>query len=114
MADGVAFCSACGQAFSSAVALPRAPTMNGPAIAAAAPRVEYGGFWLRFVAYLIDGVVMRLGVILVLIPLIFLTGLGALLGEVHPQDELNDAGIFLNVGVSFFVGTVSLVVPWLY
>lgn len=114
MADGVAFCSACGQAFSSAVALPRAPTMNGPAIAAAAPRVEYGGFWLRFVAYLIDGVVMSLGVILVLIPLIFLTGLGALLSEIHPQEELSDAGFFLIIGVIFLFATVSLAVTWLY
>jgi uncharacterized RDD family membrane protein YckC len=36
--------------------------MNLPA-AAAVPRVEYGGFWLRFVAFLIDGVVMSLGVV---------------------------------------------------
>ncbi len=98
MADGAALCSACGQASSSTVALPRTPMMNGLA-AAAAPRVAYGGFWLRFVAYLIDGVVMSLGVILVLIPLIFLTGLGALLSEIHPQEELSDAGVFLIIGV---------------
>ena len=113
MADGAAFCSACGQAFSNAVALPRSPMMNGPAVAAV-PRVEYGGFWLRFVAYLIDGVVMSLGVILVLIPLIFLTGLGALLSEIHPQEELSNAGIFLIIGVIFLFATVSLAVTWLY
>src|SRR2546427_8137154 len=94
MADGVAFCSACGQAFSSAVALPRAPTMNGPAIAAAAPRVEYGGVLVRFVAYLIYGVGVSLCVVFVLISLIFFTGLGALFSEIHPQEELSDAGIF--------------------
>jgi uncharacterized RDD family membrane protein YckC len=113
MADGAAFCSACGQAFSSTVALPRTPMMNLPT-AAAVPRVEYGGFWLRFIAYLIDGVVMSLGVILVLIPLIFLTGLGALLSEIHPQEELSDAGIFLIIGVIFLLATVSLAVTWLY
>ena len=82
--------------------------------AAAVPRVEYGGFWLRFIAYLIDGVVMSLGVILVLIPLIFLTGLGALLSQIHPQEELSDAGIFLIIGVIFLLATVSLAVTWLY
>ena len=112
MADGAAFCSACGQAFSSAVAVPRTPMMNGPA--EATPRVAYGGFWLRFVAYLIDGVVMGLGLVLILIPLIFLTGLGALLSEIHPQKELSDAGIFLIIGVIFLFATVSLAVTWLY
>jgi uncharacterized RDD family membrane protein YckC len=112
MADGAAFCSSCGQAFSAA-ALPRAPMMNPPAIAPG-PRVEYGGFWLRFLAYLIDGVVMSMGVVLILIPLIFLTGLGALLSEIHPQEELNDAGVFLIIGVVFLFATVSLAVTWLY
>jgi uncharacterized RDD family membrane protein YckC len=113
MADGAAFCSTCGQAFSNAVALPRTPMMNVPAVAPA-PRVEYAGFWLRFVAYLIDGVVISLGLVLILIPLIFLTGLGALLSQIHPQDELNDAGVLLIIGVIFLFFTVGLAVTWLY
>jgi uncharacterized RDD family membrane protein YckC len=113
MADGAAFCSTCGQAFSNAVALPRTPMMNVPAVAPA-PRVEYAGFWLRFVAYLIDGVVISLGLVLILIPLIFLTGLGALLSQIHPQDELNDAGVLLIIGVIFLFLTVGLAVTWLY
>lgn len=113
MADGTAFCSACGHAFSTAVALPRTPMMYVPAIAAV-PRVEYAGFWLRFLAYLIDSVVMGVGVVLVFIPLVFLTGLGALLSEIHPQEELNDAGVLLIIGVVFLFATVSLAVTWLY
>jgi uncharacterized RDD family membrane protein YckC len=108
MADGASFCSACGQAFSRAAAPPYA------GVPAAAPRVEYAGFWLRFLAYLIDSVVMSLGVVLVLIPLIFLTGLGALLGQFHPGEELGDAGVFLLVGLIFLFATVSLAVTWLY
>ncbi len=107
MASGAAFCSACGQAFSAAAVPARAP-------AAIAPRVEFAGFWLRFVAYLIDSVVMSLGVILVLIPLILLTGLGALLGHIRPQEELSDAGVFLIIALIFLFATVSLVVTWLY
>lgn len=113
MAEGTAFCSVCGQAFTSAVALPRTPMMNVPAIAAAL-RVEYGGFWLRLVAYLIDSAVMSLGIVLILIPLIFLTGLGGLLSGIHPEEELNDAGVFLIIGVFFLFATVSLAVTWLY
>ena len=113
MADGVAFCSSCGQAFSTATTLPRAAMMSPPAIAAV-PSLEYGGFWLRFLAYLIDGVVMSVGVVLILIPLIFLTGLGAFLSEIHPQEEWNDAGALLIIGVIFLFATVSLAVTWLY
>ena len=113
MPDGVAFCSACGQAFSIADRPARAPAGNAPAVAFAT-RMEYGGFWLRFVAYLIDSVVMALGIVLVLIPLIFLTGLGALLSQIHPQEELGDAGILLIIGLIFLFATVSLAVTWLY
>jgi uncharacterized RDD family membrane protein YckC len=69
---------------------------------------------LRFLAFLIDGVVMGFGVVLVLIPLIFLTGLGALLGRIHPDEEWNDAGVFLIVAVFFLFATVALAVTWLY
>jgi uncharacterized RDD family membrane protein YckC len=108
MEDGAAFCSACGQAFSSAAAARYA------GVPAAALRVEYAGFWLRFLAYLIDSVVMTLGVVLVLIPLIFLTGLGVLLSQFHPGEELGDAGILLLIGLFFLAVTVSLAVTWLY
>jgi uncharacterized RDD family membrane protein YckC len=117
-ADGVAFCGSCGQRLSVAAVTASAPvTAPAPAGApayAAVPRVEYAGFWVRFLAFVIDTVVMSLGVILVLIPLIFLTGLGALLSSIHPDEDLNDAGIFLIFGVIFLCATVSLAVTWLY
>jgi uncharacterized RDD family membrane protein YckC len=130
MADGAAFCSSCGQAFSVPAATPGAPMMSAsvavpmvggvaaiPAYAASAavPHVEYAGFWLRFVALLIDNVVLGLGAILVLIPLIFLTGLRGFLGEFHPNSEdMNDVGIFMIIGLVLLVATGSLVLTWLY
>ncbi len=129
MADGAAFCSSCGQSFAVAAAPPRAPMMSAsvaaplgggsaavPAFAgnAAVPRVEYAGFWLRFLALLIDNVVMGLGFVLILIPLIFLTGLRGFLGEIHPNEDMNDVGIFMLIGLVFLAATVSLVLTWLY
>ena len=76
MADGAVFCSNCGQAFAVAAAMARAPMMSSsvaapivggvaaaPAYAgyAAVPRVEYAGFWVRFLAFLIDNAVMGIG-----------------------------------------------------
>ena len=117
MPDGSVFCSTCGQAFSVAAAAPRVPPMNVPAAApayAVVPRVEYAGFWLRVLAYVIDNAVIGVGIIVVLIPLILLTGLGGLLSRIRPAEDLNDLGIFLIVGLIFLAATVSLVVTWLY
>ena len=117
MPEGSAFCSTCGQAFSAAAAAQRAPTMNVPGTApayAAGTRVEYAGFWLRVLAYAIDSAVIGVGIIAVLIPLIFLTGLGGLLSRIYPEEDMNDFGIFLLIGIFFLAATVSLVVTWLY
>jgi uncharacterized RDD family membrane protein YckC len=129
MADGAAFCSNCGQGFAVAAAPLRAAVMS-PSVAvptggaatalpsypgnAAVARVEYAGFWLRFIAFLIDNVVMGIGFVLILIPLIFLTGLGGFLSQIHPDEEINDAGIFVLLGFIFLAATASLVFTWLY
>ena len=57
---------------------------------------------------------IAIGVVFVMVPLIFLTGLGALLGQIHPEEELSDAGFFLIIGLIFLFATVSLAVTWLY
>ncbi len=129
MADGAAFCSQCGQSFSVAAGASRPPMMSAVAVAPmrvgmasapayagapVVPRVEYAGFWLRFLAFLIDNVVMGIGFVLVLIPLIFLTGLHGFIGEIHPNEDLNDVGIFMLVGLIFLAATLSLVLTWLY
>lgn len=109
MADGATFCSACGQAFSTAVV---ARPMNVQV--ASVPRVEYGGFWLRFLAYLMDGVVILMGVCVVAVPLFFLTGFGAFLSQIHPGEDWSETGPWLIAAAIFFFATVSLVVTWLY
>jgi len=129
MADGAAFCPSCGQAFvvaasalrTSMAGAPVAAPMGGggaaiPAYAGygAVPRVEYAGFWVRFLAWLIDNVVMGVGVVLILIPLIFLTGLRTVLDDFHPNENMNDAGVFMLIGFVFVLATASLVVTWLY
>jgi len=90
------------------------PTYAGAPGAAAAPRMEYAGFWLRFLAYLIDGAVVSIGLVLILIPLAFLTGLGALVSRIHPDEEFSDANFFLIFGIIFLALTAGLVATWLY
>jgi uncharacterized RDD family membrane protein YckC len=128
MVDGAAYCSNCGQVFSVAAAA-RAPILSASVAApmeggaavirayagyAAVPRVEYAGFWQRFWAFLIDNVVMGMAFALIVIPLIFLTGLGGFIGTIHPDEDFNDVGIFMLIGLIFLAATVSLVFTWLY
>ena len=125
MAVGAAFCSNCGQAFAVAAAVARAPMMRSPVAGgvaavpayagyAAVSRVEYAGFWVRFLAFLIDNAVMGVGFVLILIPLIFLTGLGGFIGEIHRDEDMNDVGIFMLFGLLFLAATASLLLTWLY
>jgi uncharacterized RDD family membrane protein YckC len=120
MSEGAAFCSNCGQAFSVPVAVPRtllAPSPAGlPAYAgvASGPRVDYAGFWLRLLALIIDNTILLLGFVLVLIPLIFLTGLHKFLDDFHPDDDMNNVGIAMFMGIILVAATVSLILTWLY
>lgn len=121
------FCATCGQAVSSVVAAaPPAlagsafpPTVSVPPPPVPAPAASYGGvayagFWLRFVAYLIDGVISGLAFLVLLIPLFFLTGAGAALRLGSEEDISDDAAAF--VGLSFIAGFfgIILLVSWLY
>src|SRR5271157_6424280 len=57
--------------------------------------VTYAGFWLRLVAHLIDGLILSVGVFALVIPLLFLMGLGATFERFphHPDGELSPAAI---------------------
>lgn len=110
MADGATFCAACGQSFSTSVAIARPMNVQ----VASVPRVEYGGFWLRFLAYLVDGAVILIGVCAVAVPLFFLTSFGAFLTQIHPEEDWNERGPWIVFAAVFFLATVSLLVTWLY
>jgi uncharacterized RDD family membrane protein YckC len=67
-ADGSAFCGSCGRpiiGYSVAQASAAAPAVGaGPDVAAAATRT-YAGFWLRFVAHVIDSLIVSAAVVIV-------------------------------------------------
>lgn len=77
--DSAAFCPACGQAVAPAAgavapAGPASPV--GPpaatataAMEAATIRTAYAGFWLRFVAWIIDSLILSAAFLIILVPL---------------------------------------------
>lgn len=135
--DGAAFCSSCGQpaqaigspsgalpaGAGSAAAVPPGyganPSTSPPAppVVYAQPSVHYAGFWLRVVAYIIDSIVMGLAFMALFIPFAMMTGLMAVLGNIHPGEDPRDVGAVL--GGTFFLGLFTIVClgflgGWLY
>lgn len=120
-----AFCSHCGQSISSqTTALPSlspvVPTAPEPVVPVMpAPTysvgVAYAGFWLRFVAFIVDSFIACFAFIILLIPLFVLTGAGAALGRIFSDDDIGDnIGAFMGVGFTFGFFAIVLVVSWLY
>jgi uncharacterized RDD family membrane protein YckC len=118
-----AFCSTCGQSISvlapaSVPSLsPVDPNQYAPVAAATVSYsgVAYAGFWLRFVAFIIDGVVSGVLFVVLLIPLSLLTGVGPALSRITSGEDFSDeAGAFLAFG--FIMGLLSITfgVRWLY
>jgi uncharacterized RDD family membrane protein YckC len=137
--DGAAFCPACGQPVqpsaamsaglpvgaSSAAVLPSGygantyPTASQTAspVVYAQPSVQYAGFWLRVVAYLIDSLILSVGFMALFIPFAVMTGLTAVLGNIHPGEDPRDVGAIL--GGTFFLGlftvaSLAILGAWLY
>ncbi|MEQ1474427.1 MAG: RDD family protein, partial [Candidatus Acidiferrum sp.] len=138
VADGVAFCPACGQPALSTASAPvnvgipadanpmaALPAGNYPPVAPQVaapvgygqPAVQFAGFWLRVAAYLIDGVVMGLAFTALFIPFAMMTGLTAALGSIHPGGDPKDMGALLSgtiiLGVLSII-SLAIVGGWLY
>jgi uncharacterized RDD family membrane protein YckC len=78
--------------------------------------VTYAGFWLRFVAHLIDGLILGVGVFALVIPLLFLTGLVAALERLPEQldGQPNPAAIAAILSLVFTFVAVGILLQWLY
>jgi uncharacterized RDD family membrane protein YckC len=124
ISNATAFCPTCGQAvtvLAAAVASSYPMTIAHPSPASMVPAsasyggVEYAGFWLRFVAYLIDGFVSGLAFLILLIPLFVLTGAGAALSKIGSGEDIdNDVAAFLSIGFLFGFFGIIFLVSWLY
>lgn len=124
-ADNAAFCGACGQplgaALRPAAAVPSSTGLSAPVIAtpvlttAIPARSPYAGFWLRFVAYVIDALMCGLVVGVFVLILIAIIGVGTLRGanETFNNPEnffATPAVIFLFVAIAF----LGVFGTWLY
>jgi uncharacterized RDD family membrane protein YckC len=108
------FCSNCGTPFSSEVQphattaispRPQSPAFPPPSDAPAVPAIRYGGFWLRFVAVIIDGLLVGM----VVWPVSAIIGLivGIAGGSVGmPMTGVHLVGGIVRSGLFFFTGWI--------
>lgn len=113
------FCANCGTPFAVEPAAPAAaldplavvPRPQGPAASLsaslpAAIAVRYGGFWMRFVAFVIDAILVHL----VILPLTAL--LGALIGVAGTAVRMPGVGVHVVSGVAGVA--LLLLANWIY
>ena len=122
LASGTAFCQVCGAAAPTSTAAPA--NASDAALAPAAPvsphwlpavTRAYGGFWLRFVAHLIDGLLLGAVFLAICVPVAILSGLGAAIqGMARHNSQPDPAAIAAFVSsIALLVGVTTLG-SWLY
>jgi uncharacterized RDD family membrane protein YckC len=113
MTEATVFCNQCGQAVNAAASFctrcggTLTPAVPGMTIAAPSG-VQYGGFWIRLVAHLIDGAVVSI----VLGP-IFVLLMSGYFATHHSFDreQAPDAGFFVLIALVALIASLSV---WLY
>jgi uncharacterized RDD family membrane protein YckC len=106
---GVAFCPNCGQATGGVTAAPAAPVYSAPTAVA---QIAYAGFWLRFVAIIID--VIALAVVTFPIRLALFGMLGIHHGMRPTFGERPDVMIGTLLPVLMFTAGINFVINLLY
>lgn len=115
--ENATFCSACGQPTGEASGAPTAGVPVGgyapvaaPSIAMAAPTTKYAGFWLRFVAFIIDVIILGFIGFVVTLPFLGSLPFGAMMhGRPMSPEELAPF-----VGGIGRLALLRIVVNWLY
>jgi uncharacterized RDD family membrane protein YckC len=122
--EGNRFCQGCGQEVGAAVAAaPVAASALRPPYAGSAqvsPALPYAGFWLRFAAALVDGVILGIPFWLIMVALIFLFGgFGMLIHRIPqsspPTDPREVIALLAPFFMAFFLGwLIFMIMQWLY
>jgi len=123
VAPNTAFCQNCGTptTLTPAPAIPGAEVAAPPLYATTVsphwvpPTTRtYAGFWLRFVAHMIDSLLLGLVFLVMLVPLVLLTGLGGLLHSINPDHPPDPAVVAAFASSLALIIAGSVVASWLY
>ncbi len=114
-ADGATFCTQCGKPV--IVAASPAPTSYSgtpPTATAYPPQLFYAGFWLRFVAYLIDSVILGIVCMILIVVVIFASGIAAMLRNLpeNPTPDMFLRGAFV-LAILALIAVITAI-TWIY
>ncbi|MGH9731943.1 MAG: RDD family protein [Candidatus Acidiferrales bacterium] len=115
--EGATFCTQCGKPLILVVAPASTSYSGAPAPttgAAYAPQLFYAGFWLRFVAYLIDSVILGIVCVALIVVVIFASGVAAMLRNLpeNPTPDMFLRGAFVLAILALVA--ITTVITWLY
>jgi uncharacterized RDD family membrane protein YckC len=133
VAEGTAFCAACGAPMSSTAGerpnaqVSSTPGANPPAVPVYVPPaspawqapatrapVSYAGFWLRFVALVIDLIVIYFVRAILFMPFGLGTGLHGWHGMFHGSHPQDLGELMPMLGLAIRIAMISAVIQWLY
>lgn len=121
LSDGTAFCTSCGTptrqvAYAGAPAAAVVSPHASVGAIAYATSVVYAGFWLRFVAFLIDSIILGIATFAMFIPVfLMMGGVGMLESLPHRNPEQIAPGeIVAFIGLIVALTSAALIVQWLY
>jgi len=117
--EGNRFCQACGQEVGAAVtATPAAASALYPPVVGTArvsAPLPYAGFWVRFVAAFVDGLILGIPFWIVVTVLIFMFGGFGMMMHRNAADPRAAAALLAPMFMLFFLGMLAFVVlEWLY
>ncbi|MFI5126718.1 MAG: RDD family protein [Candidatus Acidiferrales bacterium] len=114
--DGATFCTQCGKPLIVAASPASTSAYSAPSVAGAAyaPQLFYAGFWLRFVAYLIDSVILGIVCMILIVVVVFASGIAAMIRNMpeNPTPDMFFRGAFVLAILSLIA--ITTVITWLY
>jgi uncharacterized RDD family membrane protein YckC len=128
VADTAAFCAACGQPAVGPTVASAAPVAAGTPVTTsgwpAAPPVSaqayvplpspFAGFWLRFVAHIIDSLLSFVGVVVIALIVAGVVGFGSIRNAFDNTDAPDDFFTFTFICAIFVAILLMIVASWLY
>src|SRR5579871_5530224 len=110
LVDGAAFCGNCGQRIGDPVVSPATAAISTAPVVVAAKPVAYAGFWLRFVAVIIDGMLLGLAGAILTLPL--MRGYGWRAAVMGP--DLRGGALFFMMRAMAGAFFLRGILDWLY
>ena len=122
VAANSAFCTSCGNPQTQVAVAPQGAVVVPPNVgvagySAARGQFQYGDFWARLVAYVLDGLIMAVAVFALFIPLAAITGAAShlqVLQDAPRHGEPTPAMVAAILSIVFTFLGAALLITWLY